>query len=142
MSRVFGTPALACALLGLLAAPAFAENQRLSAAWEAAINEEGAYLSPEAQAQMNVIAYHAAVAKLCEGFEVDAGEIASASNALVAEAVKGLEGEALITRHTDLLIDLGTSQGIFLAEGSLHPDKFCAEAAEARADGSYDDHWR
>ena len=73
---------------------------------------------------------------------LDAGEIASASNALVAEAVKGLEGEALITRHTDLLIDLGTSQGIFLAEGSLHPDTFCAEAAEARADGSYDDHWR
>jgi hypothetical protein len=142
VSRAIKTPALACALLAAISAPAFAENQRLAAAWEAATGEEGGYLTPAAQAQMTIIAYHAAVAKLCDGFEVDAGEIASASNAVVAEAVKGLEGEALITRHTDLLIDLGTSQGIFLAEGSLHPDKFCAEAAEARADGSYDDHWR
>ena len=142
MSRALKTPALACALLATFAAPAFAENQRLAAAWEAAIGEDGGYLTPAAQTQMTIIAYHAAVAKLCEGFEIDTAKIATASNRVVAEAVKGLEGEALITRHADILIDLGTSHGIFLAEGSLHLDTFCAEAAEVRADAAFTDLWR
>lgn len=137
-------PTIACALLAALAAAgsARAESHRLTAAWDAAINEDGAYLAPADQARLNVIAYHAAVAKLCEGFEVDAGKIADASNGVITAAVAGLDGEALIARHADILIDLGTSHGLFLAEGSLHPDKFCAQAAEVRADAAFEDLWR
>lgn len=137
-------PTIACALLAVLGAsgPARAESHRLTAAWDAAISEDGAYLAPAAQARLNLIAYHAAVAKLCEGFEVDPEKIAAVSNGVVAEAVAGLDGEALIARHADILIDLGTSHGLFLAEGSLHPDKFCAQAAETRADASFEDLWR
>jgi hypothetical protein len=129
--------------LGLaVAAPAAAQSHRLSAAWEAALSEEENYLAPAQQAEINVIAYHAAVAKLCEGFPVDVEKIAAASNDVVAAALEGLEGEALVTRHADMLIDLGTTHGLFLAEGSLHPEKFCEEAAATRAEPDFVSYWR
>lgn len=135
---------MACAGLAMLATagPALAQSHRLDAAWEAAINEEGGYLVPAAQARLNLVAYHAAVAKLCEGFPVDEAKVAEASNAAIVEALAGLEGDALIARHADILIDLGTRHGLFLAEGSLHPEKFCAQAAEVRAEAEFEDFWR
>lgn len=135
---------LLCAAFGALAVagPALAQSHRLSAAWEAAINEEGAYLAPAALARLNTVAYHAAVAKLCDGFQVDADKIAAVSDGVIAQALEGLDGEALAARHADILIDLGTAHGLFLAEGSLHPEKFCATAAEVRAEAGFDDLWR
>lgn len=136
--------ATACALLSGLAVsgPALAQSHRLNAAWEAAINEEGSHLAPAAQARLNLVAYHAAVAKLCDGFPVDDAKIAAMSNDVVREAIAGLDGDALISRHADVLIDLGTAHGLFLAEGSLHTEKFCAQAAEARADATFENLWR
>lgn len=137
-ARVAFTALMALATAG----PALAQSHRLNAAWEAAINEEGGYLAPAAQARLNLVAYHAAVAKLCEGFPVDEAKVAEASNAAIVEALAGLEGDALIARHADILIDIGTRHGLFLAEGSLHPEKFCDQAAEVRADAEFEDFWR
>jgi len=132
----------AAALLAALAAdPVLAESHRLAAAWEAAVGEEDASFSPAVRARLNVIAYHAAVARLCEGFPVNQAKMAAASEIVISEAVEGLEGDALIARTTDLLVDLGTSHGLFLAEGSLHPEKFCAQAAEARAEPGFAHLW-
>ncbi len=133
---------LLVAALGLgPALPAAAEGQRLSAAWEAAI-AEGETLAPAIRADLNVIAYHAAVARLCEGFPVDVEKLSAASSNLLVAAVEGLEGEALLERHTDLLIDLGVAHGLFLAEGSLQPDTFCAEAAAVRDDVEFQNFWQ
>jgi len=142
MSRVrLALPA--AALFAAVAVPAAAQQgHRLTAAWEAALSEDAGYLEPSELAQVNVIAYHAAVAKLCEGYPLDVAEIAEATNTVIAGATEGLADTALIDRHTDLLIAIGTAQGIFLAEGSLNPEQFCAEAAETRADSEYDDHWQ
>ena len=129
--------------LGALAAgPALAESHRLEAAWEAAISEEADDLAPGLQAGLNLVAYHAAVARLCDGFEVDDGKIAEESNAIITEALEGLDGEALYHRHAVLLIDMGVRHGLFLAESSLHPQRFCADAEEVRASEDYEHHWR
>ena len=142
MSRV-NAVACATALLAVaLALPAAAQDQRLNGAWEAALSEGAGYLEPGELALINEIAYHAAVSKLCDGYPLDLGEIAEATNAVVAGATEGLADTALIDRHTDVLISVGTAQGLFLAEGSLDPEAFCAEAAEARADAEYNDHWK
>lgn len=128
--------------LGLAAAlPAAAQSHRLSAAWEAALSEEEGYLEPAEQAQLNVIAYHGAVARLCEGFTVDVKKLGVAANDVIAGALEGLADQALIDRHADILIDLGTTHGLFLAEGSLHPEQFCAEAAATRADPAFAGFW-
>ncbi len=125
-----------------LAAPAMAQSHRLSAAWEAALAEEEGYLEPAELAQINVIAYHAAVAKLCAGFPVDVEKIAAATNAVIAGATDGLADTALIDRHADVLLTIGTTHGLFLAEGSLHTEKFCAEAQETRDDPEFTDLWQ
>lgn len=132
----------AALLAALAAGPALADSHRLTAAWEAAVNEEDQSLSPETRARLNVIAYHAAVARLCEGFPVDQARMATVSDEVIRDAVGDLEGDALITRSTDILIDLGTSHGLFLAEGSLHPEEFCAEAEAARADPEFAHLWQ
>lgn len=137
------TACLAAALaLALAAPPAAAQSQRLAAAWETLISEEEPDIAPAEIAKLNTIAYHAAVARLCEGFDLDVEKIAAASNEVVAAAVAGLEGEALLARHADVLISLGATHGLFLAEGSLHPEAFCAAAAETRDDPEFADLWR
>lgn len=140
---VLAAPVLAGAVLvaSVLAGSAFAEPQRLSAAWEAAIGEDEA-LAPAARAQLQIFAYHAAAAKLCEGFSLDAQGIAEAAKPVVAEALAGLEGEERAMAEADLMIDIGTAHGLFLAEGSLEPERFCADAAAAREDPAYEDLWR
>jgi hypothetical protein len=81
------------------------------------------------------------VARLCEGFVADPDKIAAATNAVLAAALDGLEGDAVIARHADILIALGTTHGLFLAEGSLQREAFCAEAAAARADPAFVHFW-
>jgi uncharacterized protein with LGFP repeats len=136
-------PITACALAAALAAtaaPALAQSQRLQAAWDAA-TAEGPVLEDAAAARLNQIAYHSAVDGLCEGFEIDVAEISAAANAVLADAA-ALDPEAAMARQAEILVALGTAHGIFLAEGSLNPAAFCAEAAAVRDDPAFDDHWR
>lgn len=50
---------------------------------------------------------------------------------------EALDPMQLMGRQADILIALGAAHGLFLAEGSLHRDAFCAAAAEARADPEF-----
>ena len=135
--------ALAAAIaLSALAAPAAAESQRLADAWEAARTETDPPLSDAAAAQINITGYHGAVARLCEGFELDVDEIAAASDALVLEGADGLDPEALMRHQAGILVAIGVAHGLFLAEGSLNRETFCAQAAESRDTPGYDHHWR
>lgn len=141
MTRLAATAALV-ATTAAFALPAEAQSFRLTDAWDAALSEEQDYLEPDELAEINMIAYHGAVAKLCAGFEVDVAEIATASNAVIVGATEGLADQALFDRTADVLLTIGTAHGLFLAEGSLHAEDFCADAAETRDDPSFDDHWK
>ncbi len=140
MSRV--TALAAAALATAIAWPALADDHRLDAAWDAAIAEETETVLPAVQATLNLVAYHAAVARLCDGFAVDEAKITAASNTAVNDILTGLEGDELAARHAALLIDIGTRHGLFLAEGSLQPETFCQQAAEVRDDETFEDFWR
>ncbi len=133
---------LAAALACAAAVPAFAQSHRLEAAWEAALGEETPMLAPERISEINVIAYHGAVARLCDGFAIDIDKLGAASNEMVAAALEGVPEDEMVARHSQLLIALGTVHGLFLAEGSLHQEEFCANAAETRADPEFTEYWR
>lgn len=133
--------ALAVAAALTAALPAAAQSHRLDAAWEAALAERGLVLDDDHFAELNLIAYHAAVARICDGFEVDVAKIADATDEVVAAGNDGLDPAQLMGRQADILIALGTAHGLFLAEGSLQRDAFCAAAEETRADPDFAHYW-
>lgn len=135
--------ALLCAALAAsaLALPAAAASDRLEAAWDAATLELDGVVSDQQIARINVVGYHSAVAALCEGFTLDQAEVADVTNAILQANPEGLNDEALLGRHVDILIAIGTARGLFLAEGSLHRERFCAQAQEARDAPDFDDLW-
>lgn len=139
MTRIALT--LAAALACAAALPAFAQSHRLEAAWEAALGEEST-IDPARISEINVIAYHGAVARLCDGFEIDVEKLGAASTEMVAAALEGLPEDQMPARQTDLMIALGTAHGLFLAEGSLHQDEFCANAEGTRSDPEFSTYWR
>lgn len=124
------------------AAPSAAQTVHLEDAWAAALAEREPVLDERELARVNVIAYHSAVARLCEGFEVNTRKIATATNEIVAAGTEELEEEDLMARQADILVMLGTAHGLFLAEGSLNRDQFCDEAAETRADPEFANYWQ
>jgi hypothetical protein len=134
--------ALPAAFAALAALPAAAESHRLAAAWDAAAAERTLTLDDAHFAALNQVAYHGAVALLCDGFAVDEAELAAATNAVIAAATTGLEAEAMMAEQAEVMLAVGTAHGLFLAEGSLHPERFCADAAVARDDPAFDDHWK
>ena len=135
-------PLTAAAALFVAALPAAAEGPRLLDAWAAADAEWEGLIDDAEAANINVIAWHAAVARTCDGYELDVEEIAAATDAILLAPPDAMEAEALLERHASILIALGTAQGLFLAEGALDRDGFCAAAAEVRADPDFDDLWR
>lgn len=135
--------ALAAAALAasLFAMPALAETDQLGAAWDAAgLAYEGVLTNAEA-AKLNVVAYHAAVAGLCEGFTLDARQVADVTGAILDAGPADATQEALLNRQVDIMLTLGTAKGLFLAEGALHRERFCAQAKETRDEPDFDDLW-
>jgi hypothetical protein len=124
----------ACAAL-----PAAAASDPLASAWDAAA-PVGA-ITDEQAARINVVAYHGAVASLCDGFPLDEAEVAEVTNAILQANPEGLTAEELLARHVDILIGIGTARGLFLAEGSLQTERFCARAQETRDLPDFDDLW-
>ncbi|MBP7242825.1 hypothetical protein [Amaricoccus sp.] len=131
----------AAALAATAAAPAWAASDPLQAAWEAASADREGSITDQQFARLNVIAYHGAAASLCEGLALDGVQVADAVNAILQANPEGATAEALVQRHVDILVALGTARGLFLAEGSLHPDRFCASAKDAREAPDFDDFW-
>lgn len=131
----------AAALAAAVAAPAAAADP-LQAAWEAAAMDREGVITDEQFARLNVIAYHGAAATLCEGFALDEAEVAEATNAILQASPEGADAAALLQRRVDILIALGTARGLFLAEGSMQPDRFCAAARENRDAPDFDDFWK
>ncbi|WP_162914447.1 hypothetical protein [Taklimakanibacter lacteus] len=129
-----------CAMAGVLAfasaaaAQPTADDHRLDDAWKAAIEEQEGVLTPQQFATVNGLAYQAAVSRLCAGFEIDNVKYAKAVNAIVNSGGDKLSDELKLERQTGILIAIGTSYGLFLAEGAARKDAFCASATETRND--------
>lgn len=134
----------AAAFFGLVAlgaaAPAQADDFRIDAAWRAALENTDGVLTDQQHATLNSVAYHSAAALLCDGIEINPDAVAKAMDGIFAAAPAELTDDQQLQRYTDILLMLGTTKGIILAEGALHEQEFCAgaaaEKAEAKADAS------
>lgn len=118
-----------------------ADDNRLDEAWKAALEEQEGVLTPQQFATINGLAYQAAVTRLCAGFEIDNVKYAKAVNAIVNSGNDKLSDELKAERQTNILITLGTSYGLLLAEGAAKKDAFCAGADEARKDSEAPHLW-
>ena len=130
--------------VGLLAAPALAaqDDYRIDDAWKAALQDSEGVLTDKQHALINSIAYHAAAAQLCDGLDIDAEEVATATNAVLVDGPKELTDEEQLERLTSIMLILGTAKGIILSEGALHKADFCASALKEKADSGNDHFWK
>jgi hypothetical protein len=137
------------AALGLLAvaftveaqAQQAADDHRLDEAWKAALEDQEGVLTPQQFATINGLAYQAAVTRLCAGFEIDNVKYGKAVNAIVNSGNDKLSDEHKAERQTNILVTLGTSYGLFLAEGAARKDAFCAGAAEDKKNKDFAHTW-
>ncbi len=118
------------------------DDNRLDDAWKAALEEQEGVLSPQQNAALNNIAYQAAVARVCAGFEIDRAKYAKAVNDLIVPGSDKRSDTEVLERQTSILISLGTAYGLFLAEGTAQKDDFCANAAEFKGDKELTHLWQ
>ena len=133
MSRFLQVLAITCGIcfsnIGAIHAQS-QDDDRLDEAWKDAMEETEGVLTPKQYAALNGLAYQAAVTRVCEGYELADQKYAKAVDELVATGIDNLTDEEVIERQSAILIALGTSYGLFLAEGNANKDDFCASAKE------------
>ncbi len=124
---------LACAVAAMLvlAAPALAEDappQRLTEAWKSALAGGEPVVSPQQYAKLNNLAFQAAAARVCEGFELDEAKFTAAlADATAPKADLSPEDTAL--QQDFVLVEFGMRYGMLIAEGEAQEKSFCDNAA-------------
>ena len=119
-----------------------ADDFRIDDAWKAALEGNEGLLTEKQQAIITGIAYAASAALLCDGIDIDADKVATATTAVLADGPKGLNDNEQLERYTNIMLMLGTAKGILLAEGALHKADFCAAANAAKADVQSANFWK
>ncbi len=131
----------AISLLAGSAALAADDDHRLDAAWKAAVEDNEGMLTPAQVAGLNILAFESAAARLCEGFKLDEKKYATS----VAQVITGgekLSEEDQVQRLSAVMFRLGTANGLFLSEGALNAESFCAQAAQEKADKDNPHNWQ
>lgn len=140
-------------LAGILAASAFSvlmttaalpqqqDDNRLDEAWRDALEDFEGVLTPQQQAQLNLLAHQAAVARVCDGFKLNLEKYAKGVNDIILANADKLDDQQKIARHTNIILTLGTTYGLFLAEGNAKKDSFCKAAADDKNDAGFVSVW-
>lgn len=145
MTRILRKAGAALLLLGLAASATQAQapdDFRIDDAWKAALENTDGILNDKQMAVINTIAYAAAAALLCDGIDIDADKVATATTAVLADGPKDLTDDEQLERYTNIMLMLGTAKGILLAEGALHKQDFCASASKEKADAQSVNFWK
>lgn len=140
-------------LAGMLAASAFGflmataalaqqpDDNRLDEAWRDALEDFEGVVTPQQQAQLNLLAYQAAVARVCDGFKLHLENYAKGVNEIILSNADKLDDQQTLARHTNILLTLGTTYGLFLAEGNAKKESFCKAAADDKKDTGFVSVW-
>lgn len=102
----------------LLASPLGAQaddDNRLDEAWKDALEEEEPILTPEQFAMLNNLAYHAAVTRVCDGFELDQHKFAEGLEQAVKPTNTSLSEDENREHANAALIMLGMRYGLLIA---------------------------
>lgn len=141
MKTMFAFGAAALSALLLVSTAAKADDARLDDAWKAAMEDNEGILTPAQLAGLNVLAYESAAARLCSELTLDEKKF-GASVTAVAKGGEKLTEEEQVQRLAAVMYMLGTAHGLFLAEGSMKKEAFCAEAVKQKADPEYKSNWQ
>ena len=136
LKKISQSFAVAATTAVCMVAPTQAEESglRLTDAWKAALMDVEGVVTVEQHATINSIAYHAAAARLCDGIDLDTDKVATAMNAISTPPDANMEEEHVIERLTNIVMLLGVSKGLYIAEGSMKKDVFCKDAAASKTE--------
>ena len=119
------------------------DDNRLDEAWKDAIGDQENILTEKQFAMLNNLAFQAAVTKVCEGFDLDQSKFAKAiTDATTPLPNPDMSEEDIKVWETAVIMRLGATYGVLLAEGNTRPEKFCASAKDLKADKDVPNVWQ
>ncbi|HEY8277284.1 MAG TPA: hypothetical protein VIG52_09865 [Methyloceanibacter sp.] len=120
-----------------------ADDNRLDEAWKDAIGDQENILTEQQFAMLNNLAFQAAVTKVCDGFDLDQAKFAKAiTDATTPLPNPDMSEEDIKVWETAVIMRLGATYGVLLAEGNTRPEQFCASAKELKADTDVPNVWQ
>ena len=120
-----------------------ADDNRLDEAWKDAVGDDENILTEKQFAMLNNLAFQAAVTKVCEGFDLDQSKFAKAiTDATTPLPNPDMSEEDIKVWETAVIMRLGATYGVLLAEGNTRPEQFCASAKELKADPDVPNVWQ
>ena len=120
-----------------------ADDNRLDEAWKDAVGDDENILTEKQFAMLNNLAFQAAVTKVCEGFDLDQSKFAKAiTDATTPLPNPDMSEEDIKVWETAVIMRLGATYGVLLAEGNARPEQFCASAKELKADPDVPNVWQ
>ncbi|HMN87765.1 MAG TPA: hypothetical protein PKA74_17515 [Bauldia sp.] len=139
-------PLLAAGLFAGLSSGALAagtdDDDRLDGAWEDLVLDQEGILTAAQFAELNNLAFQAAVTKVCDGYDLDQAKFAASLDAATATGPENMSTDDAKRWEAAVLFRLGASYGIFLAEGNAKPDDFCKSAADFKAEPDAKTVWK
>lgn len=127
-------PALAGAALLSAAAGAFAAPPKTGFVREHALAMVEGALTPDQVTQLQLIAYQAAIADVCEGFDIDGDKFAAAFETLAPVDAAKMSDAQKDYHDKHLLVIFGVLVGGELGGIAEDPAGACAQAAKDQAD--------
>jgi hypothetical protein len=120
-----------------------ADDNRLDEAWKDAIGDQENILTEKQFAMLNNLAFQAAVTKVCDGFELDQAKFAKAiTDATTPLPNPDMSEDDIKIWETAVIMRLGATYGVLLAEGNTRSEQFCASAKELKADPDVPNVWQ
>ena len=120
-----------------------ADDNRLDEAWKDAVGDDENILTEKQFAMLNNLAFQAAVTKVCEGFDLDQSKFAKAiTDATTPLPNPDMSEEDIKVWETAVIMRLGATYGVLLAEGNTRPEQFCASAKGLKADPDVPNVWQ
>jgi hypothetical protein len=114
---------------------------KINPAWQRLDELSQPYLTANQQGTVYELAFAAAAAQICPGFEVDRDKFVAAFKDFADQAHQRMSADAHRERERELLVFYGTAVGLLSAEGLLTEDRFCS-AAQAAKESSDDNYWK
>jgi hypothetical protein len=131
---LFALLPLLCSVASVSRAQDADPHERLEPGWRKATDLLDGVLTPEQHSEMNMLAYSAAVAGLCDGFSLNREKFANAMKMLEHDDKANMSAEQISYFQHHVTFNYGVAMGLFLAEGSMDQTAFCAAATAQRND--------
>ena len=119
------------------------DDDTFQTAWHQSYELLDGVLAPHQQSELNALAFSAAVANFCEGFDLDQDKFNRGMATLEHVDKLDMNEQELIYFGQHLMFNYGVHVGIFLAEAAHNPSAFCQNAQQERAEQNPAEHyWR